>query len=43
MDICIITDGNNTIGLGHIYQSKTFARYVADNQRFVMGGVELSS
>jgi len=33
MNICIITDGNNTIGLGHVYQSKTFAHYILNNGR----------
>lgn len=43
MEIYIITDGNNKIGLGHIYQSKAFACYIAENQQIKMGGGELSS
>lgn len=38
MDIYIITDGNKKIGLGHIYQSKTFAHYITESEVIRMGG-----
>jgi spore coat polysaccharide biosynthesis predicted glycosyltransferase SpsG len=30
MKIAIITDGNNTLGMGHIYQSRTLAGFLAE-------------
>lgn len=30
MKIAIITDGNNTLGMGHIYQSKTIADFLSE-------------
>lgn len=34
MKIRFITDGNNHLGLGHIYQSKTFANYIREKQEY---------
>lgn len=34
MKIRFITDGNNRLGLGHIYQSKTFANYIRERHEY---------
>lgn len=34
MRIRFITDGNNNLGLGHIYQSKTFANYIRERHEY---------
>lgn len=41
MKIVFITDGNNEIGLGHIYQSKTLANYICENKAIGKDGGEI--